>query len=139
MNRKPASTIVKSTHLAACFGALAFVTWGLLTPDPLAVVRRSPLSILTTISDLLMHFGAYGMFSLVCCSLTLSSQDSWVQKSVVALLVVHGLGTELLQTWIPCRTCDPLDAMANMTGITAGAVGAVWLLQRRPEQTTAAS
>jgi VanZ family protein len=124
-------------HCVICFGLLLFVSWGLLTPDPLAVVKRSPLSILTTVSDLLMHCCVFGVFSVACCSLTARSSDPRVQKAILFLLMVYSTVTELLQVYVPRRTCDPLDAIANIAGIVAGAVLVNWFTSRRPRTATA--
>ena len=123
-------------HLAVCAGLLALISWGLLSTAPFAAVKRSPLSFMTTISDLIMHCGAYATLSVVCLSLSTASRDPKVARTVLTLLVIHGLGTEVLQTWIPRRTCDPLDALANMAGIAAGALIVSWLLTPQPARST---
>lgn len=133
-----ASIRIRQLHVAGCLGLLLFVSWGLLTSDPLAVVKRSPFSVLTTVSDLLMHCGVYSVFSLACCTAVSRAREPWVLKAVLALLVFHGLATEVLQTWVPCRTCDPLDALANMTGIASGAVLATRVFSLRVGKSTVA-
>ena len=126
------SATSRATHIVVCLALLMFVSWGLLTPDPMAVVRRSPLSILTTVSDLLMHGCVFGVFSIACCSLTARSNDPRVQKAILFLLMVYSTVTELLQVYIPRRTCDPLDAIANIAGIVVGAAIVNWFVSRRP-------
>ena len=115
-------------------GLVLFVSWGLLTPDPLAVVRRSPFSILTTISDLLMHCGVYFILSAAALALTRNSSELRVHLVVWLLLITHALGTEYLQQFVPRRTCDPLDALANLTGIACGALALRWLCKPFPEK-----
>jgi len=127
----------RAAHVAACLCLLLFVSWGLLTPDPLAVVKRSPFSILTTVSDLLMHFCVFGGFSIACCSLTARATDPRVQKGVLFLLMVYSTATELMQIYVPRRTCDPLDAIANIVGIVIGAAIVNWFVSRRPRSATA--
>ncbi len=122
-------------HLAACVCLLAFVSWGLLSTAPFAAVKRSPLSFMTTVSDLIMHCGAYSTLAVVCLSLSMASREPKVARTVLTLLVIHGLGTEVLQNWIPRRTCDPLDALANMAGIAVGALLVSWFFAPRLART----
>lgn len=122
---------LKYPHLAASICLLAFVSWGLLSTAPFAAVKRSPLSFVTTISDLIMHCGAYSTLAVVCLSLSMASREPRVARVVLISLVVHGLGTEVLQNWIPRRTCDPLDALANMAGIAVGALFVSWFFSPR--------
>lgn len=121
---------LRHVHIAACFGLMYFITWGLLTSDPLSAVRNTRLSFLQTINDVLIHGAVYTVFSGACLSLLRRRTDVWVRVVVISLLVVHGVGTELLQTMVPNRTGDPLDASANIAGIALGAVFAAWLSKR---------
>ena len=113
---------LRKLHIAVSFGLLCFVTWGLLTPDPLASVRNTRLGFLQTVNDVLIHLGVYTVFSTACLSLLRRRTDMWVRNTVFGLLLLHGIGTELLQTMLPRRTGDPLDVLANMVGIATGAL-----------------
>lgn len=47
--------------------------------------------------------------------------------AIVGLMAVWGTVDEVHQTWIPGRSCDPEDAIADTTGAAAGALAAsVW-------------
>ena len=107
-------------HLAFAAATCLFVTWGLLTSDPLAVVRNTPLSRIRAVSDVIIHCSVYTVFSLSSLSLLRRRTDLWVRCVVFGLLVTHAVGTELLQTMIPRRTGDVLDATANLAGILLG-------------------
>ncbi|GAB5439812.1 MAG: hypothetical protein Fues2KO_01610 [Fuerstiella sp.] len=120
---------IRLPHLVACALVALVVSWGLLSQNPFAAVKRSPLSILSTISDLVMHFTAYGTLSAIAFGFVANS-DVRVRRCVLMLLMVHALGTECLQVWIPNRTCDALDALANLGGIGAG-MTVVWALSSR--------
>ena len=128
---------LRSLHIAISFGLLCFVTWGLLTPDPLSVVRNTRLGFVQTLNDILIHLTVYTVFSTTCLSLLRRRTDLWVRNTVFGLLLVHGIGTELLQTMLPMRTGDPLDAIANVTGIAAGAVLVARTFHRTAERSPA--
>ncbi|MEZ6133007.1 MAG: VanZ family protein [Planctomycetaceae bacterium] len=119
----------RSIHQMACLFLLLLVSWALLSPDPFASIRHTRLSFLQTISDIFLHCGAYSAFSLACCSLIGQRSDPNVRRTVIGLLVTHAVGTEVLQLWMPNRTCDPLDALANLCGITIGAMLAAWVVR----------
>ena len=132
MPSKSVYTPTRRLHIAVCFGLLCFVSWGLLASNPLGALKHSPLAFVRTISDILMHCAVYSVFSLACFSFALRSHDSRVRTVVLAGLMVHGISTELIQTFIPTRTCDPLDAMANMVGIAIGVAVTGFLFSKRP-------
>lgn len=115
-------------HVGCCLTLLVVISWALLSQNPFAVVRNTPLSWLKTVSDLLLHLAAYTVFSTVCFSLIGFRGEFVVRRRVAILLVVHALGTEYLQHWMPFRTCDPLDAVANLSGIASGFLIAWWLV-----------
>lgn len=129
---------IRQTLFLVCTSLLVLISWGLLTPDPLAVVKRSPFSVLTTISDLVMHFGVYFVFSLTCGLLFVNTPGSRPRTIVVSLLVVHAISMELLQIYIPCRTCDALDGLANLAGIFSGMAAVDWLAVIRLRRSEAA-
>ncbi|MEZ6125158.1 MAG: VanZ family protein [Planctomycetaceae bacterium] len=135
MRQRSSFSISRQVHIILCGLCLLLVSWALLSRDPMALVRGSRLSFVQTISDVILHFGVYSVFSLCCLSLTRRSSDSPVRRTILFLLILHGVGTELLQGLIPTRTCDARDALANLTGITAGALLAAWATR----QTTATS
>jgi VanZ family protein len=113
-------------HVMVCIGLLAFVSWALLSPTPFAAVRHTPLSVLRTVSDVLLHCGAYGLLSFVCGLAVADTQNTRARRILLSLLIAHGLLTELLQTLVPNRMGDPLDGMANMLGIAIGAIAVTW-------------
>ncbi|MGB7324676.1 MAG: VanZ family protein [Rubripirellula sp.] len=121
---------LRKIHVTLCFALMGFVTWGLLTTDPLAAVRNTRFGFIQTINDILIHCTVYTVFSASCMSLLRRRTDAWVRHVVLGLLIVHGVGTELLQTMVPRRMGDPLDAVANITGIAAGAMIAAWITNR---------
>ena len=124
------SRFARRLHLLVCASLLMLVTWALLSPDPFLAVKNTPLNSLRLISDVLLHCGAYGTLSLACCLLLGSNPRPRTRSLLVALLVTHGICSELLQANLPLRTCDPLDALANIVGIASGALLAAWVGSR---------
>ncbi|MCA9049419.1 MAG: hypothetical protein KDA89_11870 [Planctomycetaceae bacterium] len=112
----------RTVHLSLCVLLLTFVTWGLISPDPYLAVRNTPLASLRVVSDIVLHCGAYGLLSLTCCLLTRHQGSGLLRSGTVAFLLVHGFCSELIQSQIATRTCDPLDGLANIVGIATGAL-----------------
>ncbi len=120
---------VRRLHFTGCVGLLTIVSWALLSPHPCATVRYtslSPLSTLRTVSDVLLHCGAYGLLSFVCYLSVANKQNAQAKRILLGLLIAHGVSSELLQALVPSRNCDPLDGMANMLGIAIGAIAVTW-------------
>ncbi|MEO2020024.1 MAG: VanZ family protein [Fuerstiella sp.] len=129
MKRNHSHTLLRRLHFAVCVGLLTFVSWALLTPNPFASVRStplSPLSALRTVSDVLLHCGAYGLLTFVCYPWVANRQSVAAKRILPGLLMAHGICSELLQALVPNRNSDPLDAMANMLGIVIGTIAATW-------------
>lgn len=110
----------KSSMIAVCVASFSLVTWALISPDPFAAIQRTPLSFLRTVSDLCLHFAAFSVCAAMCGYLVPASPDTLKRKLTVIGLIAYAIGTELAQQAIPRRTCDPLDAVANLCGIAAG-------------------
>ncbi|MDB4614107.1 VanZ family protein [bacterium] len=119
----------KLMHVAgiACAATVVGIfTWLLLIPDPYAASRAFEPIRQANVSGYLIHPCVYFLMTV----LTLmnvptefrDSQKPWLGGVGVMLvmLVIHGLSTEILQHFVPGRSCDPLDALANLTGISIG-------------------
>jgi VanZ family protein len=89
----------------------------LLSPLPFAMVSRS---------DLLGHFLLFGGMTL----LTVSFARTPLQILILATLTVaYGVSLDLAQGYVPSRTFDLADALANLMGGLAGCLGALLLLR----------
>jgi VanZ family protein len=89
--------------------------------------RETEESLDSTFADYLQHFGAYLMLSLLVVGASLTTlRPSALICGIAAVL--HGIATEALQHFIPRRTCDWTDALANAGGAFIG-----WLLIDRLE------
>ena len=116
-----AKLLNRHAHAVSCILLILFVSWGLLTPDPFAVVRNKPLSWISQLDDMILHCGAFMALSAAVSSLCLRCTRTIPLTAVVALCT-YAIATELLQGFVVGRTCDPSDALANSLGITVGIV-----------------
>ena len=121
MSRSMSTTAYRPVHILAAICLFAAVSWGLLAPNAFVVLRTMPLSPLTLMNDILIHLMAYTIAAYTGCML-FANGDLARTRLIAVLLAVHGTGTELLQAFIPQRTCSASDLMANLTGIAVGAV-----------------
>ncbi len=106
-------------HAAAAVVMLSVLTWALLSVNPFRAVRTTPLHIVRTLNDFVVHLTAYAAVTIVWGSLPYRTNDS-VRRRLTGLLAVHAVTTELLQAFIPRRHCDPTDLTANLLGIVLG-------------------
>ncbi len=100
---------------------LALWTWKLLEPSP---VPESLKLSLASIWDLLpyvaakcLHAGGYATLTALAWVWAPTRRWKWV---AVAFMMLHGVGTEIGQTYVPNRTGKVSDVLIDWTGITAG-------------------
>ncbi len=108
-------------HLCLCLILAVGLSAALLTPDPFRVVRRTPLGLLERLDDAILHCSAFAILAFAVASLVLRVAKT-VPLTLVVALGTYAAATEFLQSFVPGRTCDPSDALANMLGISAGMV-----------------
>ena len=111
--------IWNSAHLLFCMIQVAAVSWSLLTPDPFALVRDTSLDWIENAGDLLMHAVVFTVLSATVFSLCLAIVGEIPAGAVFAMLG-YCLTGEGLQEFVPGRTCDPRDAIANVAGFALG-------------------
>ena len=133
MSRSTAFRVTRPLHVIGSALLLGIVSWGLLAPNAFVLLRTSPLSPLALMNDAIIHCLAYTMATLIG-GLLFSNSDSVKVRLICVVLMMHGLGTELLQAFIPQRTCSAMDLLANLTGAALGAVIAL-RIQRGPFST----
>ncbi|MCA9035926.1 MAG: VanZ family protein [Planctomycetaceae bacterium] len=98
---------------------LLLVSWSLLSPDPYAVVRRTSFSWIRTLDDAVKHAAAFAALAGVTASFCFRLLNS-LPTCVIIGLTTYAAATEILQGFVPGRSCDPLDAVANSVGIVVG-------------------
>lgn len=106
-------------HGAVCAVLSLLVCWALLSPDPYAVIRTTSFGWLESLTDTLVHAGVFGVLSVILLTFSVRIWDS-PPPTVLFGLVGYCLLMELLQLFIPGRTCDPRDAIANLIGFLFG-------------------
>ena len=106
-------------HVAIVLAVLVFVSWGLLSPNPLRAIQRTPFRFIRLIDDFAIHLSVYLVVAASVGSLFVNA--AWhIRRWPVSGVIFHAVTTELLQAWIPNRTCDPIDLVANLMGIFVG-------------------
>ena len=103
----------------AVFGLfLGLWTWKLLEPVPIpeAVISGIPTDWRYWLAKVL-HAGAYAYLTLLARWLPVRRAVFW---GVVGLLVLHAIGTEIGQTYVPNRHGCVLDVLIDWLGIGLG-------------------
>jgi VanZ family protein len=83
--------------------------------------------------DKVGHLGLIGTLSLLC-NLAFSSgkpagRSRFITRATLILLVLLTL-EELAQAFLPHRTCDLFDWLADLAGLALGQIAATWILSR---------
>lgn len=80
--------------------------------------------------DKQLHFLAYAGLTVATAYATATWQRADRRRVAVVLLAVlgYGLGIELVQSTLPVRQFSSLDLLANVIGVT---LGAVWFVAER--------
>ncbi|MEJ7592013.1 MAG: VanZ family protein [Planctomycetaceae bacterium] len=125
-----------SAHLLLCLFQVAAVSWALLTPDPFALVRDTSLGWVQSASDLLMHAIVFTVLSATVFSMCLAIFGEFPPVAVFAMLG-YSVTVEGLQAFVPGRTSDPRDAIANIAGFVLGLAFVRVLSLLRPAPTKA--
>ena len=99
-----------------------FVLWCLTWPV-IAIVLLMPLPFqFMSRTDLLGHFLLFGSMTLPIAVFTRSRMQIIL---LATLTIVYGVALEFGQAYVPNRTFDAADALANIAGGLAGGVGAL--------------
>ena len=117
--RLSVAQLIRSAHLLLCISMVAFMSWGLLAPNPLKSVSGTSFAFLCSIDDFLIHLGVFATVTILLASFVRDQRPA-IRHLAVSLVLLQGVTTELLQALIPSRTCDPLDMLANIVGVTIG-------------------
>jgi len=107
--------------LAAFFPLLGLWTWKLLQPHPLPVELEEwsyGWNTITLAAAKTLHFSMYATLTILA-GVWLPPRKA-VLTFVLALLMLHALATEILQTMIPNRSGRVWDVLIDWAGISAG-------------------
>lgn len=105
--------------------ALALWTWKLLAPNPVPEPLHELLSLYDWLPFLLakcLHLGGYAFLTAL---LWVAVPRRW-RWAAVAFMLLHGVGTEIGQTFVPNRTGTVRDVVIDWFGVAVG-----WLAARR--------
>lgn len=109
---------------------LGLWTWKLVSPVPVPEEIRDGLARagLSFAAAKTLHVLGYAL--LAGLAATLPVPRHW-RRFLVGLLVVHGVATEVAQTFVPNRNGCVSDVLIDWAGVTLGALAAHWWGRRR--------
>jgi VanZ family protein len=117
-------------HFAAFLAVLVLWTWKLLDPAPVPGEWKSWLVSLGLVFAAAKGLHVVGYATLTVLAVTLPVPRRW-RVFLVGLLVLHGVVTEVGQTFVPDRTGSPLDVLIDWAGIVLGVLAVHTLWKRR--------
>ncbi len=107
---------------------LSLWTWKLLEPIPVppevtgGLSREVKFALAKT-----LHVCGYAFLTLLAATLPVAHR--W-HIFLVVLLLVHGIASEIGQSFIPNRTCKTTDVLLDWFGIVLGVVAVQWWRRR---------
>lgn len=108
------------------FRFISCLIWCLSWPA-IAIALLMPLPINFAVrSDLLAHFL---LFAVMAASVIAFSRRRRQVILLAVLSITNGVALELAQAYVPGRTFDAADAIANIIGGIAGCLGALAVLE----------
>lgn len=111
--------------LIVAFGVLGALTFVLLSENPWAIFKLIPYrlrpesDLSDRIPDKVYHFTGYFGLSLVFMWYA-ATRSRWIIFVLVTFMFGHAVATEILQGYVPDRTTDWTDCVANSLGILLG-------------------
>jgi VanZ family protein len=114
--------IRRRTYLALLFLWVAFTFLLTSVPDP-------QIDVPLPYADKFAHFGFYGVMGLLCALWRRESGSPPGRAALAALVFTAFVGAvdEIHQNWIPGRSADILDWIADAAGGGAGALFSIFL------------
>jgi VanZ family protein len=91
---------------------LGFVT-SILTISFLALIEPASFSSQSLINDKILHFLCFAYLTILCKFARFFDQDIWVYVIVLG----YGILIEIVQLYIPHRSFEFLDILADLIGI----------------------
>ena len=114
-------------HLFVLLAVLGLWTWTLLEPNPVPEAVSAKLQGEARFAAAKgLHACSYGFLTLLAVTLPVSKYWRWF---FVALLALHGVATEIGQTFVPNRTGSVRDVLIDWGGVLVGVL--VWRLTRK--------
>ena len=123
----------RSVRLAALLVFIPMLllwTWKLLDPHPVPEQMQEFLSFWDWLPFLLakcLHISGYAFLTV----LALIWVPTWRGKiAAVVFMLLHGIGTEIGQTYVPNRVGSVKDVAIDSTGIFIGVMAMRWMTRR---------
>lgn len=117
----------RAIHLFALLALLALWTWKLLEPQPVPEALAAKLKGETRfVAAKSLH--ACGYFTLTLLAVTLPVPNYW-RWYFAALLALHGVATEVGQTYVPGRVGSVRDVLIDWIGVATAVLA--WRLTAR--------
>jgi VanZ family protein len=106
-------------HLTLFLTLLGLWTWKLLEPYPVPEDLRKGLADLELdfLAAKALHAGGYAFLTVLAMTMPVARRWRW---GLVGFLVLHGVGTEIGQTFVENRTGTVRDAIIDWCGIALG-------------------
>jgi VanZ family protein len=99
-----------------------------------AIPQVPPTFFGLTFGDKVLHFIEYSIFSFLLFLTFFTSRKEFFKKNVFLLSsiigIVYGFSDEIHQKFVPGRSCDILDFLADCLGIILIQIG-IWLYLKR--------
>lgn len=115
------STASEDVHPAARLWAallfwplLVIWTWLLVRPNPIPEIVEAIPGSWRFLAAKTLHGGTYAFMTVLGLIWTTSPRGRIL---VVALLLMHGVGTEVTQTFVPNRSGEVRDVLVDWTGV----------------------
>jgi VanZ family protein len=113
-------------HLFVLLTFLGLWTWKLLEPYPVPEIVSAQLQgEVRFVAAKGLHACGYGFLALLAVTLPVRNEWRWC---FAALLALHGVGTEIGQTYVPNRTGSVRDVLIDWAGVALGVL--VWQTAR---------
>ncbi len=109
-------------HLLVLLAFLGLWTWKLLEPNPVPEAVSAKLhGEMRFVAAKSLHACGYGFLTLLAVTLPVPNYWRWF---FAGLLALHGVATEIGQTFVPGRTGSAVDVLIDWAGIALGVL--VW-------------
>ena len=104
---------ISHTQRKVVWGLLVFIVVGL------SLLPQGQVSVQVPITDKVAHFSAYFILAFVAL---LSSSQKHSYLAILAVQISIGVFVEVAQVFVPGRTPEFLDFVANCSGVLCGAL-----------------
>ena len=110
------------------FGLVGLWTYLLVMPDPIPAVKNEVPLDWRFLAAKCLHASAYAGLAVLMMFLPVPANFAHViRPALIGFLLLHGVGTEVAQTYVPGREGCIRDALIDWGGVAAG-IALTWPL-----------